>query len=110
MIDKYLDYDDIVQSFIFNNRRKEFTNPYGKEKVHTESLDKPDSNGFLSGQFGTSRGSFITETITGNSLNYRLTSGILGPNTFAMSSDSSKSKSEANSSVSEDCKSSNDEE
>lgn len=89
LIDKYLDYDDIVLSFIFNNRQKDIGNPYGKEMVHTATLERPDSNAFLSRQFGTSRGSFITETITGNSEAFRMNSGVLGATTFARSSDTS---------------------
>lgn len=95
LIDKHLNYDEIVQCFIFNNRQRDSPNPYGKDMVHTATLDQPaDSNVFLSRQFGTSRGSFITESVTGTSLAYRLTSGVLGPTTFARSSDTDKSVSE----------------
>jgi hypothetical protein len=94
LIDRYLDYDEIVQSFIFKNRQYNFPDTYEKGVAHTTTLDRPESNIFLSRQFGTSRGSFITSSITGTSGAYRLNSGLQGPTTFARSSDSSKEESE----------------
>lgn len=67
LIDRYLDYDEIVQSFIFKNRQHTFPENFEKGVAHTATLDRPDSNIFLSRQFGTSRGSFITSSITGTS-------------------------------------------
>jgi len=58
------------------------------------TLDKPNLNPALIDQrFGTSRGSFITSSITGNS-GIKWPSEMFGPTTFEKSSDSIESVSE----------------
>lgn len=66
--------------------------------MYTLTLDRLDSNALLSHQFGTSRGSFLTESVTGGiSVAMRQKSGMIHPSTFVRSSDSSD-KSESSSS------------
>lgn len=95
LFERFLHYDDIVQSFIFTRQNSNSITPYHKDMAHTATLDRPESNIFLSRQFGTSRGSFITESLTGGTSNaFKMTSGVLGPTTFARSSDTENSVSE----------------
>ena len=86
LIDFYLNYDDIIQTFIFQTKQKEFN-----RRISTSNTkDRRDSNPFHARSIGTSRSSIITESGTKISAAFKLNSWILSRTTFAKHSDNSK--------------------
>ena len=71
LIDFYLNYDDIIQTFIFQTKQKEEFN----RKINTcNTKDRRDSNPFHARSIGTSRSSIITESGTKISAAFKLNS------------------------------------
>lgn len=90
LIDIYLSYDDIIQSFIFTSKQKEGSKHGRKPSSNTLGLGDAEGGNFVGRSVGTSRSSLVTESVTKVSAAFKLNTGLLSMTTFAKRSDTSK--------------------
>lgn len=92
LIQNYFKYDEVGSKFIFlpsdliNSSKEKLIIPDGSKVARVSSLQTPNANRGIPINLGTSRGSFLTSSINGNSLP-KLPSDLYHPTTFGRSSD-----------------------